>query len=418
MAILRDEGPLDPDRVAGIGARVADALAAAHSAGIVHRDVKLANVMVAPDGSVKVLDFGIARAMDSTTLTQTSSVVGTAAYMSPKQALGRPADERSDIYSLGCVLYALLTGHPPFTGDGAAAILNQHANVAPQPPSRGNGRVPPELQALVMQMLAKSPDERPKSATEVRDRLTSRSPFPSAPSAVTAPTRRLGPTTATRVLPRAAAPDRRRRIFGGALAAAVLVIAVVALAPGGSTPRTSTNAGSDTTPAKTKTRTTGTAVTRPTTAATASTERDASTPTPATSHTARPSTVSGAAGALTVLTTQDVQAGTIDQQAAQHVTNALSDILNSYEMGHTMDAQHKLGDLTQHVAILEQHGDITSAAAPALNRAVTNLSAALANAATATTHTPARQPPSQPPQPPGHAGRPPGKAKHPHGHGD
>jgi serine/threonine-protein kinase len=118
-AILRDDGPLDPDRAAGIASRVADALAAAHAAGIVHRDIKPANVMVAEDGSVKVLDFGIARAMDATTVTQNASVLGTAAYMAPERALGKPADERSDIYSLGCVLYALLAGHPPFRATAA-----------------------------------------------------------------------------------------------------------------------------------------------------------------------------------------------------------------------------------------------------------------------------------------------------------
>jgi serine/threonine-protein kinase len=111
-AILRQDGPLDPDRAAAIATRVADALAAAHAAGIVHRDIKPANVMVASDGTVKVLDFGIARAIDGTTLTQSARVLGTAAYMSPEQASGQPADERSDIYSLGCVLYAMLAGHP------------------------------------------------------------------------------------------------------------------------------------------------------------------------------------------------------------------------------------------------------------------------------------------------------------------
>jgi hypothetical protein len=171
-AILRDDGPLDPDRAAGIASRVADALAAAHAAGIVHRDIKPANVMVAEDGSVKVLDFGIARAMDATTVTQNASVLGTAAYMAPERALGKPADERSDIYSLGCVLYALLAGHPPFRGDSAAAVLNQHANVAPRPLRGENSRVSPELDAAVMQMLAKSPDDRPQTAVEVRDRLT------------------------------------------------------------------------------------------------------------------------------------------------------------------------------------------------------------------------------------------------------
>ena len=422
-AILRDQGPLDPDRAARIATRVADALAAAHAAGIVHRDVKPGNVMVAPDGSVKVLDFGIARAMDSTTLTQTSSVVGTAAYMSPEQALGKPADERSDIYALGCVLYALLTGHPPFTGEGAAAILNQHANVAPRSLRAENNRVSPALDALVMQMLAKSPDERPQSAARVRDRLTSSARGRSAPLAVTAPTARLGPTTATRVLPPAARRDRRRLILAGAIAAVVLVIAVAALASGGGSPHAATNASRRGQAAKAATHKRAARTSRPTTTVSASTDRGASTPTTSASQNAGPSTVSGAAGALTALTTQDVQSGTIDQQAAQQITNGLSNVLNPYEMGNTMNAEQQLTNLSQQVAMLEQHGDTTPAATPGIDDAVENLRTALANAPAPKTQTPGAQPPAHPvppaghpAPPPGHGGPPPGQAKHPGPH--
>jgi eukaryotic-like serine/threonine-protein kinase len=324
-AILRDEGPLEPDRAAGIAARVADALAAAHAAGIVHRDIKPANVMVAQDGSVKVLDFGIARAIDGTALTQSSSVLGTAAYMSPEQAFGKPADARSDIYSLGCVLYALLGGHPPFAGDSVAAILNQHASVAPRSLDLDNSRVTPELNALVLQMLAKSPDDRPSNAAEVRDRLTLPSASPPAAPAAAAATARLRQTAATRPLPRAAGlpptaarPDRRGLFLAGALAALVLVIAVVALASGGSSPHATTNArrqgtaSKATTPKAASSATTTTTTTKPAT----------STSTTAPTTTAQPRTVAGAAGALTALVTQDVQSGTIDQQAAQQITTA------------------------------------------------------------------------------------------------
>ena len=410
-AILRDDGPLDPDRAAGIASRVADALAAAHAAGIVHRDIKPANVMVAEDGSVKVLDFGIARAMDATTVTQSASVLGTAAYMAPERALGKPADERSDIYSLGCVLYALLAGHPPFSGDSAAAVLNQHANIPPRPLRSQNGRVARELEALTLQMLAKSPDDRPQTAAEVRDRLARPAAREPATPAVTATTARLRATTARRLLPSAA---RRRRwwlILAGALTALVLVIALVALASGGSSPPTTTNAPRDTkatktTPAKTSSRATSANTTAPASAQTATTTASTASSNPGT-----PPIVSAAAGALTALTIHDVQSGTINQPAAQQITNPLSDILNSYEMGHTTDAQHKLADLSQHVTMLEQQGQIASAAAPALNSALANLSTALASAPPPTTPAPGGQPPGSP-QPPGPGKHPPGKAKH------
>jgi len=169
--ILRDQSPLEPARAADIAAQAADALSAAHARGIIHRDIKPGNIMVTPDGSVKVLDFGIARAVDSTALTQTATVLGTSAYMSPEQALGQPADARSDIYSLGCVLYEMLTGEPPFIADVAAAVMHQHVRVQPKPARERNPAVPPALDAVVMEMLAKSPDDRPQTAAEVRDRL-------------------------------------------------------------------------------------------------------------------------------------------------------------------------------------------------------------------------------------------------------
>jgi serine/threonine protein kinase len=169
--ILKEERPLEPARAADIAAQVADALAAAHAAGIIHRDIKPGNIMIEPNGSVKVLDFGIARAVDGGSLTQTATVLGTSAYMSPEQALGQPVDARTDIYSLGCVLYEMLTGEPPFVADVAAAVMHQHVRVAPKPAIERNPNIPPSLNDLVMQMLAKSPKDRPQTAAEVRDRL-------------------------------------------------------------------------------------------------------------------------------------------------------------------------------------------------------------------------------------------------------
>src|SRR5205807_5556510 len=120
--------------------------------------------MIAEDSSVKVLDFGVARMLDGTTITQEASVLGTAAYMAPERALGQPGDARSDIYSLGCLLYAMLTGGPPFRAELAAALLHQHVNAQPRPVRELRAGVPAALDSLVAEMLAKSPEARPKSA--------------------------------------------------------------------------------------------------------------------------------------------------------------------------------------------------------------------------------------------------------------
>jgi predicted Ser/Thr protein kinase len=169
--VLKREGPLDPDRAAGIAEDVATALQAAHERGLVHRDVKPGNVMIDPEGRTKVMDFGIARAAADDTLTQTGAVLGTAAYLSPEQARGDPVDARSDIYSLGAVLYEMLTGRPPFTGDSPVAIAYAHVNDPPDPPSAHRPGVPPELEAVTMRALAKDPNDRYGSAGEFRDAL-------------------------------------------------------------------------------------------------------------------------------------------------------------------------------------------------------------------------------------------------------
>ncbi len=167
--IIKAEGPLPADRAAGIGAAVAAALAFAHRYGVVHRDVKPGNVLITRDGEVKVADFGIARAAGTDeSLTQTGAVMGTATYFSPEQAQGEGVDARSDLYSLGVVLYEAVTGHPPFTGNNPLAIAYKHVREQPVPPRSLNPAIPPAFEAIVMKAMAKAPEDRYDSAQTLR----------------------------------------------------------------------------------------------------------------------------------------------------------------------------------------------------------------------------------------------------------
>ncbi|QQS02141.1 MAG: serine/threonine-protein kinase [Austwickia sp.] len=159
--IIRREGPQSPRRTAMIIGQCADALQAAHEAGVVHRDVKPANILVRPDGVVKLTDFGIARAKDASPLTRTGEVMGTAQYISPEQAMGKPVTRASDIYSLGVVAYELLTGNRPF--DEGAPFATAMAHVHKAPPALP-GSVPSAMATVVASCLAKDPAQRPASA--------------------------------------------------------------------------------------------------------------------------------------------------------------------------------------------------------------------------------------------------------------
>ncbi|MCD2193215.1 Stk1 family PASTA domain-containing Ser/Thr kinase [Actinomycetospora endophytica] len=171
--IVKTGGPMDPQRVCEVIADVCSALDFSHRYGIIHRDVKPANVMITPSGAVKVMDFGIARALSDAqpAVTQTAAVIGTAQYLSPEQARGEAVDARSDVYATGCVLFELLTGQPPFTGDSPVAVAYQHVREDPDAPSQLNPAVPPALDAITLKALAKNPFNRYQTAGEMRDDL-------------------------------------------------------------------------------------------------------------------------------------------------------------------------------------------------------------------------------------------------------
>src|SRR3954469_15063801 len=166
--ILRDEGPLLPDRAADITTDIASALGFAHRHGVIHRDVKPGNVLISPLGQVKVTDFGIARAVSTQeNLTQTGTVMGTATYFSPEQARGEQVDPRSDVYSLGVVLYETLTGSAPFSGDNPVAVAYKHVQEAPRPPRSLNPQIPPPLEAVTVKAMAKKPANRYQAADDL-----------------------------------------------------------------------------------------------------------------------------------------------------------------------------------------------------------------------------------------------------------
>jgi serine/threonine-protein kinase len=168
------EGPLHPDRAAEIAGDVCSALSAAHARGLVHRDVKPPNVMLTHSGRVKLMDLGIARADAAESVTQTgahTAMIGTALYLSPEQAQGQPVDPRSDLYSLGCCLYEMLTGTVPFRGATPVAILYRHVREDPAPPRLLNPDVPQALEAVCLKALAKRPEDRYQTAVEMREDL-------------------------------------------------------------------------------------------------------------------------------------------------------------------------------------------------------------------------------------------------------
>jgi eukaryotic-like serine/threonine-protein kinase len=235
--LLTSGSKLVPERALEIVDGVLEALAYSHQQGIVHRDIKPANVMLTKSGDVKVMDFGIARAMDDmgATMTQTSAVIGTAQYLSPEQARGEQVDARSDLYSTGCLLYELLTGRPPFVGDSPVSVAYQHVREEPVPPSRLDPDVSASVDAIVLKALAKDRDNRYQSAGEMRRDIAAAlagRPVAAVPPPPVDSTQVMSRTT---VLPGATSyapppPFERRDNKGGrALGYALLAIAVIAV---------------------------------------------------------------------------------------------------------------------------------------------------------------------------------------------
>ena len=348
---LAQEGPLPIADAAAVGVQAAAALAAAHAAGVVHRDIKPANIAYSGSGQIKVLDFGIARLIESTTaltrLTQTATVIGSAAYLSPEQARGAPVGPQTDLYALGCVLFALLTGTPPFTGDTPLQVCSQHLHAQPPDLAAIRPGCPPPLTALIGELLAKDPAARPPGAAAVRDRLTSAlgsaaatTPGPQPPPAAT-PTR-----YQTEVL--AAPPkladrmraDPRRWVAAAAAAAAAVLAAVLAIALTGGAPGT-IQTSQKPSPKQT----------------TAPPETTA--PRQVTKRPAR-LTPQQAIDAFSSAVTRAAAAGAIAPPAAQDLLNQMTDLQHTLANGHPSDAGHKIADLNHHLGDLEHGGQLTT----------------------------------------------------------
>ncbi len=168
---ISGRGPLDAATAATVALQIAGALREAHGRGIIHRDVKSQNVLVTASADVKVTDFGIARAVSTSRMTRTGLVLGTAKYMSPEQAMGETVGPRSDLYSLGVVLYEMLTGELPFEADTEIAVSIKHINEPPPPPREPNPEIPEEMNALVLKLLSKNPEDRHRDAAELMQDL-------------------------------------------------------------------------------------------------------------------------------------------------------------------------------------------------------------------------------------------------------
>jgi serine/threonine-protein kinase len=372
-ALLRD-GEIPIEHALEIAIGVSQALGAAHAHGIVHRDVKPGNVMVGANGQVKVLDFGIARALAATSLTRASTVIGTAGYLSPEQAEGRAVDARSDLYALGCLLYEMLTGRPPFVADSVAALVHQHVTRSPEPPSRLRHEVSPALDAIVLRLLAKDPRERyPRARALTAALITEQA---ARASAAEPPTRVMGARTSR---------SKRRWLAAPAIAALALVVVLLALDHGTgrrSTSSTATGASSNAAAAARDSKGLSAKAAAP--AASAASRSPAKPATPATSSVQSAAAGDPSAGdALGALTLSDQQQGLIDQRAADAIAHRAADLLAALASRDPASVAGQLAQFAKRVDALTASGHVASpAAAQALKAAAAGLAGTLLAGAT------------------------------------
>ncbi|MFC7492385.1 MULTISPECIES: serine/threonine-protein kinase [unclassified Knoellia] len=404
---LRDFGPLPVDEVRTIGQEVGDALQAAHDAGIIHRDIKPGNISYAADGTTKVLDFGITQLVDEALghhqLTMTDTIVGTAEYLAPEQATGQRVDARADLYALGCVLHALLTGQAPFTAPTPVAILMKHAHDIPADVRELRPDTPADLAAIIAALLAKDPSERPQSGHEVAELLRShRAP---------AVTEIISPVAAAAVPPTTLAPrperwdepvyapasepaweDEPRRsrawVWLLLLAAAIAAAGIWYLLSQDDEPNTPTNTptSSQTSPAVTPTDSpttdTPTPTPSPTTPSPPVTVTQTATPTPTPTPTpTTPSPTSSVDTGAAVIdasaamsdAVRGLSADGLDPSIAKTIEGKLRDIDKAVRAGDAPAVNSLVGDIEGELNQARQQGELSEPGAAALEEPLASL---------------------------------------------
>ena len=360
--VIAREAPMPVERASGILASVCGALAAAHRVGVVHRDVKPGNVMLTRAGHVKVADFGIARTGDAETLTRSGVVLGTASYVAPEQARGGPVDARTDLYSLGCVAYEMVTGQPPFPAESALAALYRHVNDPVIRPAE-IGPVPPAIESVILRCLEKDPDDRYQSAGELADAIRSAAIVPglgpiTEPVVLPDRTAELPPVEPSGLRSDAAFP-RRGALIAWAVAALIalgLILLGIAVTAGRPGPDAKHGAAG------------GTRASLAASPSTASPDgRPSSSP---------PLTVSAAYSALTGLIEQGQQLGQLSDGVAKDLLHRADDLLRDYQKGDAEEVADKAGELQDKLGELADHG-LDPALAEDLRVAIGELVAAM-----------------------------------------
>jgi serine/threonine-protein kinase len=357
---LKRAGRLEPARAVAIATDIASGLASAHEQGIVHRDVKPSNVFLTPSDAAKIGDFGIARLeRPDATLTLTGQTFGSPPYVAPEQATGGTVDARADLYSLGCVLFQMLVGRRPFSGDDPVSLVYQHVHTTPPRVDSLHPEVPVALGDLVAGLMSKDPDDRPDSAEEVQRALESVPTEPVATATATATV----PVTATAVLPRRAQTERRRKPWWPLVAGIVGVVVLLALTAAAILAR-----GDPTAAASSPSRPASTAPSSP--PASASSSPSAS----------LPQTPAAAGTALLALTQQLQDAGAIDHKLAEDIQHTVDEVLNDKgKHDENADPTDKLNELKDTVAEAVDHGTVSAADAGRLTDAIDRLGQTLSS---------------------------------------